>query len=401
MNSRFRLQRLCVALLVLAASLAQAQEALRPELGKPLQAAQELMKAGKYKDALTRVQEADAVGNRSASENFILDRIRGSAAAGAGDDATASKSFAAVLASGKLQPSERLPIIEALAGAAYRSKDYTKAVEWSQRYFKEGGNSAQMNALQTSAYYLNGDYAGVVRDMQKKVQTAESAVPLVDETTLRMLAASYAKLGDDAGYLQTLEKLLIHHPKKDYWVDALSRVQGKAGFASRLMLDVYRLQVATETLDEPAHYLEMAQLALQGGLPSEAKRVVEAGYAAGKLGMGAQADRHKRLRDLANKQAAEDEKSLNAEVIGRNAEALVNTGQALVLAGRVDKGIELLEHGIAKGDLKRGDDARLHLGEAYLKRGNKAKAIETFKSITGSDGVADLARLWAIQAGRP
>lgn len=391
-----------VAALLLAASPLQAQapETLRPEVGKPLQTAQDLLKAGKYKDALAKVREADAVPNRTPYESFIVDRMRGSAAAGAGDDATAHKSFEAVLVSGRLQPAEKLQIIEALAGIAYRAKDYARAIEWSQRYVKEGGSSAQMSSLQTSAYYLSGDYAGVVRDMQDKVQSIERAVPVVDEPTLRMLAASYAKLGDDAGYVNTLEKLLIHHPKKAYWADMLARIQARPGFADRLVLDVYRLQLMTDTLDDPAQYLEMAQLALHSGLPAEAKRVVEAGYAAGKLGTGAEAERHKRLRDMANKQAAEDEKTLSADVIGRSAEALVNTGQALVAAGRVAKGIELTEHGIAKGGLKRPDDAKLHLGQAYLKNGNKTKAVEVFKSVKGADGVADLARLWAIQAGR-
>lgn len=385
---------------LLLAGLAQAQEALRPEIGKPLQAAQELMKAGKYKDALAKVREGDAVGNRTPYENFILDRMRGSAAAGAGDEATATKSFEAVLASGRLQAAESLQMLEALAGTAYRAKDYARAIEWSQRYFKEGGSSAQMSSLQTSAHYLSGDYAGVVRDMQQKVQSVERAVPVVDETTLRMLAASHAKLGDEAGYLNTLEKLLIHHPKKDYWADMLARIQNKPGFSDRLLLDVYRLQLATGTLDDPAQYLEMAQLALQAGLPAEAKKVVDAGYAAGKLGTGAEGPRHLRMRDMAYKQTAEDDKSLSADVVGRNPEALVNVGQALVAAGRVDKGIELIEHGIAKGGLKRAEEAKLHLGQAYLKSGNKAKAVEMFKTVKGADGIGDLARLWAIQAGR-
>lgn len=172
------------------------------------------------------------------------------------------------------------------------------------------------------------------------------------------------------------------------------------GFPDRLTLDVYRLRVATGTMDSAEQYVEMAQLALQAGLPSEAKRITEAGYAASKLGSGAEADRHKRLRDLAAKQAAEDDKALAAEVVGRNGEALVNTGLALVSAGRLDKGIELLEHGIAKGDLKRPDEARLHLGQAYFLGGKKAKALEAFKAVRGSEGLGDLARLWSIHAAR-
>ena len=64
--------RLFVAALMLAAGLAQAQETLRPEIGKPLQAAQELLKEGKYKDALGKVREADAVSDRTPYENYIL-----------------------------------------------------------------------------------------------------------------------------------------------------------------------------------------------------------------------------------------------------------------------------------------------------------------------------------------
>ena len=46
---------------------------------------------------------------------------------------------------------------------------------------------------------------------------------------------------------------------------------------------------------------------------------------------------------MANKQAVEDEKTLAADVIGRNSEALANIGQAFVTVGRVGKGIELIE----------------------------------------------------------
>ena len=386
-------------LAVLAPALrAQTQETIRPEIGKPLQAAQEMMKAGHYKEALAKVREADAVGNRTPYENFILDRMKGTAAAGAGDDELAAQSFESVLASDRLQSAERLPILEALASASYKAKNYPKAVEWVQRYFKEGGTSEQMANLQASAHYLNGDYAGVVHDMQARVHAVESSVPVVDETTLRMLAASYAKLGDDAGYLDTLQKLLIHHPKKEYWVDALARVQNKPGFSDRLELDMYRLRMAAGTLDSADQYVEMAQMALQAGFPAEAKRVVDAGYAAGKLGSGAEAERHKRLRDLASKQATEDEKALGAEVVGRNAESLVATGQALVSVGQVDKGIDLIERGIAKGGLKHPEEARLHLGQAYLKAGQKARAIDAFKTISGPDGLDDVSKLWGILA---
>lgn len=381
--------------LVIAASLATgfaaAQEALRPEIGKPLQAAQELIKAGRSRDALAKLREADAIGNRSAYENYILERLRGSAATAAGDDATALRAFETVLASERLQPAERLQIMEALANAAYRAKNYAKAADLANRYLKDGGRNSQMGTLQASALYLAGDYAGVVRALQQDA-------PAADEPSLRMLAGSYAKLSNEAGYQGVLEKLLLQYPKKEYWADALYRAQSKPAVAGRLMLDLYRLRRATQTLEEPAQCVEMVELAMQAGLPVEARQVLEEGFQSGKLGTGPDAERHKRLRAMAAKQAADDEKSLAAAGAAVTPEALVNTGVALVSTGRFDKGIEMIEQGIAKGGLKRPEEARLRLGEAYYVGGNATRAAEVFKSVKAGDGTAELARLWAILA---
>ena len=83
------------------------------------------------------------------------------------------------------------------------------------------------------------------------------------------------------------------------------------------------------------------------------------------------------------------------------ATAMVNLGYALVTAGQTDKGIKMMEDGIARGGLKRPDDARLHLGVAYLQAGKKAEAIKTLKTVQGTDGAADLARYWVIMANHP
>ena len=70
--------------MLLSAASVQADEALRAEVGLPLRAAQDLMKVGKNKEALARIREAEAVANRSPYENFVIERLRGSAAAAVG-----------------------------------------------------------------------------------------------------------------------------------------------------------------------------------------------------------------------------------------------------------------------------------------------------------------------------
>lgn len=383
----------------LGLALAHAEsETLRAEVSKPLQAAQDLIKVKKYKEALAKIQEADAVPNKTAYESFFLDRMRGAVAMSAGEVDLAAKSFDAAISSGKLPAAEQLKIIEAVAGTYYRAKDYGKAAAWSQRYLKQDEGNGQMRTLLIQSYYLQGDYAAAAKELNAEFQADDKAGRVPSEERMKLLGGSYAQINDNAGYVSVLERLVAHYPKKEYWADLLARLQRKPNFSDRLALDLFRLQMATGNLTSANNYMEMAQLALQAGFPAEAKKVVDKGFDTGALGSGPEADRHKRLRELVNKKAAEDQKSLGegdaqAET-AKTGVAQVNTGYNYVANGKFDKGIPMMEAGIAKGGLKRPEDDKLHLGIAYLQAGNRSKAVQVLKTVQGSDGTAELARLW-------
>jgi hypothetical protein len=140
---------------------------------------------------------------------------------------------------------------------------------------------------------------------------------------------------------------------------------------------------------------------MQQGLPSEARRVAELGFKSGALGTGAEASRHQRLRDLAAKEESEVRGKLEGqatEAAGfKEGDGLVKVGVSYVYLGELDKGLGLIQQGIAKGSLKRPEDAKLRLGLAQLQSAKtKSAGVQTLRSIKGSDGVADIARLWLI-----
>lgn len=398
------LKLVAAALLVAATGFAQAQEGLRPDVGKPLQAAQELIKAQKFREALAKVREAEAVPNRNASETYLIERMRIAAASGAGDAETAAKSFEALKASGKLPAAEQVRMLESLAGAFYRAKDYAKTVTWGKRYLAEGGTNSQIRTLVIQSQYLGGDYAGATKELVVEVQADDRAGRVPAEDRLKLLLNAAQRINDNGSYVLAMEKLVTHYPKKEYWGDLLGRVQRKPNFSDRLALDTYRLMLASGSMRNANDYMEMAQLAVQAGLPGEGKQVVEKGFAAGVLGTGTptEADRHRRLKDLVTKRAEEDKQSLAARQTQAAAAKvggdLVDVGFGQVFLGDAKKGIALMEQGIAKGGLKRADDAKLHLGIAWLMAGEAARAQAVFKSVTGNDGTADLARLWSLVA---
>jgi hypothetical protein len=61
------LRSLTLALALAAAFGTVQAQGLRPEVGKPLQQAGELLKAGKAREALTKVREAESVPGRTAA----------------------------------------------------------------------------------------------------------------------------------------------------------------------------------------------------------------------------------------------------------------------------------------------------------------------------------------------
>ena len=383
---------------------AVAQEALRPEIGKPLQAAEQLIKQGRYKEALGKVREAEAAGAHNANETYYIERMRLAAASGAGDVDTAARSFDALAGSNRVPGAEKLRMIESITGSYYRNRDYAKATQWGQRYFREGGTSPTVRTLLIQSQYLSGDFAGAERELIAEVQAAEKGGTAPGEDRLKLLLNAALKQNDNNAYVYAMEKLVTYYPKKEYWVDLLARLQRKPNFSDRLTLDTYRLSLATGGMSNANDYMEMAQLALQSEDAAEARQVVDKGFAAGVLGTGPQAERHKRLRDLVAKRLDEEHKSLAEDLrqaeAARDGGALVDLGFNLVYDGQAAKGIQLMHQGIAKGGLKHPEDAKLHLGIAYLVAGDAAKAQSTFRTVGGNDGTADLARLWSLFARR-
>ena len=377
---------------------------VRPEIGRPIRAAIELIKHKRGKDALARVHEADAVANKTPYETYLIEQVRAQAAAAAGDAAEAAQAFEAIAASAFTSPSQRLQFLAAAAGQYYQARNYGKTAALGARYFKDGGADKSMRTLYVQALYLGNDFAAAGRELQSQIQSEEQAGGTPAEEQLQLLANVYVKQHDNVAYANVLEQLAAYYPKKDYWLAVVASVAARPGFSERLSLDLARLKLATGTMRTAAEYVEAAQLSILAGLPVEAKKIIDEGYAAGLLGTGPDADRHRRLKDMAARNLAEDTRTLGQDdaeaAAAKGGTALLNSGLNYVLHGNAGKGLEMMEQGLRKGGLKHPDDARLHLGYAYHLAGQNQKAIRIFKTVHGTDGAASLARLWIIRLGR-
>lgn len=396
-----------VALLGLAALVSRAEEkppTVRPEIAKPLLAAQELMRAQRFRDALAQIDAADSVSDKSDYERYVVQQFRGLAARGSGDHPGAVRSFEAVLDSGYLPPADQLRFLEAIAGSYYQLKDYVKARAASERYLILGGRSTPVRLILVNASYLTRDFAGAARELEAFIAEEKRDGRNVSEERLRMLASCYLNLKDTRGYVGTLERLLASYPKPDYWADAIARVQAQPDFPDRLVLDALRLQYAVGAPMTADDHLEFARLALRAGLAAEAASVLADGLTQGILGSGSDGADHRRRHQFALRQLADDLSQLAGDqqraIARAEADRLFSIGQAWAVAGKPEQAIMLMEQAIGWGGLRRPDEAALHLGQAYLLARQPGRAAEVFRRIGTGGGLAALARLWVIHADR-
>lgn len=377
--------------------------AVRAEVAKELNAAIDLFRGGKAAEARAAVEKAmQTVPAPQPSEVTAMNRLYGLLSLQLDKPADAVKALETALQINQQLPQDTLACQEALARAHFNLKAYPAAQQWARKAQESGSKSGAMQQVLVRSTYLQNDFAGTVKLLEEQQRSA--ALPF-DE--LRLLAASYGNLKEDAKYLALTERLLREHGRTEYWPDVLSRVQRQAGWQARWDVDLYRLRMQLDQMDEADDYVGLADLYAKAGLPIEAQKVLEAGYTKGMLGKGAQAGEHGKFRAAMAKAAADDRQALASAAsrppavdTARAAGNTFTTGLALAGSGQADKGLELMKAALG-GPLADPGQARLQYALALHQAGRTPEALEQLKGITSPDPLALLARLWQTALSAP
>ncbi len=381
------------------------KDTVRPEMFKLIDPNQikELNAAKNYAEVTNRINQAAALPNLTPFENFILVQMRAQVASATGNMLAMAAAMGELVDSGRLSGDVKLSYIQEVGNIYYNNKDFDKAVTWFKRYSAEGGDQRQRPYV-ARAYFFKGDLETAKTELRKDLDAhrAAGSAPSSGELTLLANIGNNAK--DKATYLEAIELLVKYYPSDAYWTDLLSRTRGKPSYSPRFDLDILRLKKVAIAKMDGDDYFDLADIALLGGFYTEAKKALDIGYEAGLLGTGTDAAKHKKLRDQANKGAADDAKNIGAgeapALKSKDGIGLVNLGYVYVTMDQFDKGLELMEKGIAKGIAKNPEDAKLRLGYAYALAGRKEQANKILETIQGADGRADLARYWLIWNNR-
>ena len=394
---------------------AHAQEAKKEEkkttprvgakVAKPLKAAQEAMKNQDWDTALAKTMEADAIPDKTAFEDYQIDEFLSFIYLKKTDYTHAAVAYEEMLKSEYMPPEEVPDRVKVATQLNFQIKDYPKAIEFGKRWIEtSGGADSEAHSLVAQAYFIEDDYANALTHAKNAIGTARRNGEPLKEAWLQIVLACYNNNDDTVGITAALEDLVREFPTQKYWEQLLGVNQRVLEQDDRVTLSLYELMFELGALKRDDDYVEMAQLAIQAGVPGEAVKVLELGFQ-NKLLETEDVPRRKALLDESRASAQNDQKSLaGLETEAKSAktgQADVALGSAYLSYDQYDKAAEALRRGIAKGGVKRPDEAQITLGRALLKVNQPEEALKAFAAIPDASKFARVANLWEIYAAGP
>jgi hypothetical protein len=389
-----------------SAASAPAAPTLRAEVRTPLMEAQTLIVDKKYAPAKLKAQEAAAAANKTPYEDYITTRVLLSIANAEDDAPAANKLLERILQLTAnetwLKQDDALHLMHAAGITNYRNKDYVQAAAWLERNLKAGGTDEAVKDVRIRSYLLAGNLQRGSELLDEEIALADKAGKAPSQANLEVLVQARNGLKDAPGATRALERLVQLYPNKDHWRSLINRLWGRADLAIQLQLDMFRLAFQLGTHEEATDFGEYVEFAQKAGFSAEALRIYDQGATAGLMGT---TDAQKKLRVKLAQEVEQDRKTLAADTAAAlkkpDGLALFNLGFNMVSMQQVDKGLELMEKGIAKGLAKRPADAKLRLAVAYAQAGQTEKALQTFATVSGPEGLDDLVRYWKWAIRKP
>jgi len=362
------------AMVALPAAPAQAQATVSAHVGALLNEANAMAKAGNWRGAMAKVNEAEGQANKTPADTTVINQMKNFIAVSSGDASIGGAAGA-----------------KAKFANDYNAGKYRDVIADADTLKKYNAFGPQEQLLVGQAYYKANDFAGCVR----YTKTLSGS-----DTALELMARCAYEVGDEATQRVALEQLVARGGKPEHWKLLLKLGERARGLSDHNTLDINRLRLITGSMGGKDDYISLVQFALQFKMGAEAQATMEKGVAAKVL----TDDRSMRL--LANAKAtaaanqadrAKDLAAANASPQGDGGTGLVDIGERMIGEGKAKEAIAMIQTGMKK-QLKDPNNAQIRLGQAYLAAGQKAEAKAAFAKVKTPEKDAMVAHLWTLAA---
>ena len=239
--------------------------------------------------------------------------------------------------------------------------------------------NANAYVLLAQGYYQLQDYDKALTNINIAIEDFEGKGRIPKEQWYNLARFLYAEKNMNEEATQVLRELITYYPKKQYWVQ-LSFIYSEQN-KETLQLGAMETAYVQDLLEKDGEYRNMASLFLNAEVPWKASKVIQDG-----LEKDIVEDNSKNWELLAGalRQAQEVKKAIpameKAASKSDDGDLFARLGNIYLDADENQKAIEAIEKGLARGGVKRPDNARLVLGMAYFNIDEYKKARDAFRA---------------------
>jgi tetratricopeptide (TPR) repeat protein len=316
------------------------------------------------------------------------------------------KTLERFLEGGFATPEQIGPMNQQLAAWYNGQKNMEKTLIHYRAFIDATPDASPAELATMGSLYLQADQLKDGIDwVNRSIAASEAAGEAPDEVLFQRLDGAYVELDDRVGRLNNLEALIKRYPKPDYYSRLLAIYANSTNDDRTLMINAYRLAMMDVGLATVGEHLGYADTALVLGSPGEALNAMEKGMAAGIV---PSAGSNQEVVQEAKAAVARDRRDLpkdsQAAAKDPKGEFDVKVGLGFYSLGEWEKSVEAIKRGLAKGGVKRQDDANMLLGAALVQLGRYDEAKQAFAAAAAAAGTNEfmrrLAGLWTAYADR-
>lgn len=335
---------------------------------------------------------------RSADARYAFARYQMTIGLQRTDSAMTGSAVDMALESGVV-PAEELPtFLSSQAAMAIQANDNAKAERALTRLNELQPGNVDIQVQLAQLRVNQGRVSEGLRALQGAIQSRQTAGQAAPEAWHRFAVANSYNSRDAAIRAQApafARGLVTAYPTAVNWRDALMILRETSSLDAAAQLDLWRLQLAAGALTGERDYFDFANTLNQGGLPGEAKSVLDAGIRARMV--DAARSPFRELLTTANGRIAADRADLpnsqRTALAAATGTAALRTGDAFFGYGRYPEAIALYQAALQKGGID-ANVANTRLGIAYALSGQRPQAETAFRAVTGAR--ADLAQMWML-----
>jgi tetratricopeptide (TPR) repeat protein len=357
--------------------------ALRNKVYERLSEAQEFIEAKQYAEAIEVLENMEEAGGKRALNSYELANLYNLFAFvyySQEDYKSALESYEKLVAQPDIPLAMEINTRYTIAQLYFVMEEWAKGIAALQDWFKVAdAPSAQAYILLGQGYYQLKDYDNALKNTLIAVNLYKDKGKVPKEQWYSLLRFLYFEADNIPMTVATLEEMLVHYPKKQYWVQ-LSHMYGESKQETKQLAAMEAVYVQG-LLEKDREQITMAYLYLNADVPYKAARVLEKG-----VGNKSVEDSSKTLEILGNawRQAQELKKAIpvmeQAAAKSEKGELYCRLGSVYLDNDNFKKAIAANKKGLDRGGVKRPDSCQLVLGMAYFNTKNYAGARRAFKA---------------------